>query len=134
MLAVGMVTLPLLTIGYVADSEGRAALIAEKEKKLAAVTHLLDEALGDRFNQPLPLPRERQIAALNHQLSEQTERIAHAFPGIGAGYYHRKLDAIITYAPQAQYQDNVGVTIRVARSWQAANTASSQASRCVGIF
>lgn len=111
MLAVGMVTLPLLTIGYVADSEGRAALIAEKEKKLAAVTHLLDEALGDRFNQPLPLPRKRQIAALNHQLCEQTERIAHAFPGIGAGYYHRKLDAIITYAPQAQYQDNVGVTI-----------------------
>lgn len=111
MLAVCMVTIPLLTIGYVADSEGRAALIAEKEKKLEAVTRLLDAALGDSFSQPLSLPREQQIAALNQRLSEQTERIAQAFPGIGAGYYHRKLDAIITYAPQAQYKGNVGVTI-----------------------
>lgn len=111
MLAVCMVTIPLLTIGYVADSEGRAALIAEKEKKLEAVTRLLDAALGDSFSQPLSLPREQQIAALNQRLSDQTERIAQAFPGIGAGYYHRKLDAIITYAPQAQYKGNVGVTI-----------------------
>lgn len=111
MLAVCMVTIPLLTIGYVADSEGRAALIAEKEKKLEAVTRLLDAALGDSFSQPLSLPREQQIAALNQRLSDQTERIAQAFPGIGAGYYHQKLDAIITYAPQAQYKGNVGVTI-----------------------
>jgi len=106
-----MVTLPLLTIGYVADSEGRAALIAEKEKKLEAVTRLLDEALGDDFIESLPLPRDQQIATLNRLLGDRTERIAKAFPGIGAGYYHQKLDAIITYAPQAQYKGNVGMAI-----------------------
>lgn len=111
MLAVCMVTIPLLTLGYVVDNEGRAALINEKEKKLEAVTRLLDEALGDSFNPASNLPRERQIAQLNQQLSEKTERIARAFPGVGAGYYHQKLDAIITYAPQAQYRHNVGVRI-----------------------
>ena len=40
-----------------------------------------------------------------------TENITHAFPGIGAGYYNKMLDAIITYAPSALYQNNVGVTI-----------------------
>ncbi|VDG85529.1 sensory histidine kinase AtoS [Shigella dysenteriae] len=30
---------------------------------------------------------------------------------IGAGYYNKTLDAIITYAPSALYQNNVGVTI-----------------------
>lgn len=34
-----------------------------------------------------------------------------AFNGVGAGYYHRALDAIITYAPSAQFQSNVSVTI-----------------------
>lgn len=110
-MAICMVSIPVLTMGYVVDNEGRAALIAEKEKKLMAVTRLLDAALGDTFNQPMTLPRSQQITALNHQLSDTTEHIAQAFPGIGAGYYHRKLDAIITYAPQAQYKSNVGVTI-----------------------
>ncbi len=40
-----------------------------------------------------------------------TERITQAFPGIGAGYYNKALDAIITYAPSALYQSNVGITI-----------------------
>lgn len=111
LMAVCMVTIPILTMGYVVDKEGRAALIAEKEKKLAAVTRLLDDALGDTFSQTMALPRDQQIAALNRQLSDKTERIARAFPGIGAGYYHRQLDAIITYAPLAQYKSNVGVTI-----------------------
>lgn len=110
-MAICMVSIPVLTMGYVVDNEGRAALIAEKEKKLMAVTRLLDAALGDTFNQPMTLPRSQQITALNHQLSDTTEHIAQAFPGIGAGYYHRKLDAIITYAPQVQYKSNVGVTI-----------------------
>lgn len=73
--------------------------------------HLLDEALGDSFNQQENLPRDERIRALNAQLSPVTERITRAFPGIGAGYYNKALDAIITYAPSALYQNNVGVTI-----------------------
>ena len=106
-----MVTIPTVTMSYVVEIEGRAALIAEKEKKLAAVTRLLDDALGDSFSEADSLPRQQHILALNHELSEKAERIARAFPGIGVGYYHRKLDAIITYAPHAQFKDNIGTTI-----------------------
>ena len=38
-------------------------------------------------------------------------------PGIGAGYYNKMLDAIITYAPSALYQNNVGVTIAADHPW-----------------
>lgn len=111
MMAIFMVTIPTVTMSYVVEIEGRAALIAEKEKKLAAVTRLLDDALGDGFSEADSLPRQQHILALNHELSEKAERIARAFPGIGVGYYHRKLDAIITYAPHAQFKDNIGTTI-----------------------
>lgn len=60
---------------------------------------LLNDALGDRFSHYPDLPREARIRALNHELGPVTERITQAFPGIGAGYYHKALDAIITYAP-----------------------------------
>lgn len=57
------------------------------------------------------MPREGRIRALNDDLSPLTERITRAFPGIGAGYYHKTLDAIITYSPMALYQSNVGMAI-----------------------
>lgn len=111
MLAVFMVTLPTLTIGYVVETEGRAALLQEKEKKLSAITHLLDEALADRFSHFSQLPRLERIRALNQELAPLSEKITGAFNGVGAGYYHRALDAIITYSPSAQFQSNVGITI-----------------------
>lgn len=111
LMAILMVIVPTLSIGYIVETEGRSAVLSEKEKKLSAVVHLLDEALGDSFNQQENLPRDERIRALNAQLSPVTERITRAFPGIGAGYYNKALDAIITYAPSALYQNNVGVTI-----------------------
>lgn len=111
MIAVFMVTIPTLTIGYVVETEGRAALLQEKEKKLSAITHLLDEALGDRFTHFATLLHAERIQALNQKLAPITERITRAFNGVGAAYYHLALDAIITYAPSAQFQSNVGVTI-----------------------
>lgn len=111
LMAILMVIVPTLSIGYIVETEGRSAVLSEKEKKLSAVVHLLDEALGDSFNQHENLPRDERIRALNAQLSPVTERITRAFPGIGAGYYNKALDAIITYAPSALYQNNVGVTI-----------------------
>lgn len=114
MIAMFMITIPTLTIGYVVETEGRAALLQEKEKKLSAITHLLDEVLGGRFTHFAPLPHAGRIQTLNQELSPITERIARAFNGVGAGYYHRALDAIITYAPSAQFQSNIGVTINAA--------------------
>lgn len=111
LMAILMVIVPTLSIGYIVETEGRSAVLAEKEKKLSAVVHLLDQALEERFFHFSTLPRDARIQALNAELGPITERITQAFPGIGAGYYHKALDAIITYAPSALYQNNVGVTI-----------------------
>lgn len=75
------------------------------------MVNLLNQALGNRYDLYIDLPREERIRALNAEFAPITENITHAFPGIGAGYYNKTLDAIITYAPSALYQNNVGVTI-----------------------
>ncbi|EPR2713734.1 TPA: two-component system sensor histidine kinase AtoS [Escherichia coli] len=111
LMAILMVIVPTLTIGYIVETEGRSAVLSEKEKKLSAVVNLLNQALGNRYDLYIDLPREERIRALNAELAPITENIIHAFPGIGAGYYNKTLDAIITYAPSALYQNNVGVTI-----------------------
>ncbi|WP_105447478.1 two-component system sensor histidine kinase AtoS [Escherichia coli] len=111
LMAILMVIVPTLTIGYIVETEGRSAVLSEKEKKLSAVVNLLNQALGDRYDLYIDLPREERIRALNAELAPITENITHVFPGIGAGYYNKTLDAIITYAPSALYQNNVGVTI-----------------------
>ncbi|ARD38587.1 two-component system sensor histidine kinase AtoS [Edwardsiella ictaluri] len=111
LMAILLVIVPTLSIGYIVETEGRSAVLAEKEKKLAAVVQLLDQALDGHFDHFATLPRAERIRALNTELSPITERITQAFPGIGAGYYSKTLDAIITYAPFALYQSNVGVAI-----------------------
>ncbi|EFC1526878.1 two-component system sensor histidine kinase AtoS [Escherichia ruysiae] len=111
LMAILMVIVPTLTIGYIVETEGRSAVLSEKEKKLSAVLNLLNQALGDRYDLYIDLPREERIRALNAELAPITENITRAFPGIGAGYYNKTLDAIITYAPSSLYQNNVGVTI-----------------------
>lgn len=111
MMAILMVIVPTISIGYIVETEGRSAVLSEKEKKLSSVVTLLNDELGDRFSHFDNLPREARIRALNEELSSITERITQAFPGVGAGYYHKALDAIITYAPSALYQSNVGITI-----------------------
>ncbi len=111
LMAILMVIVPTLTIGYIVETEGRSAVLSEKEKKLSAVVNLLNQALGDRYDLYINLPREERIRALNAELAPITENITRAFPGIGAGYYNKTLDVIITYAPSALYQNNVGVTI-----------------------
>ncbi|HAO5462610.1 TPA: two-component system sensor histidine kinase AtoS [Escherichia coli] len=111
LMAILMVIVPTLTIGYIVETEGRSAVLSEKEKKLSAVVNLLNQALGNRYDLYIDLPREERIRAFNAELAPITENITHAFPSIGAGYYNKTLDAIITYAPSALYQNNVGVTI-----------------------
>ncbi|QLR44002.1 two-component system sensor histidine kinase AtoS [Enterobacter sp. RHBSTW-00994] len=111
LMAIMLVSVPTISIGYIVETEGRSAVLSEKEKKLSAVVNLLNDALGDAFSHGSQLPRDARIRALNAELSPITERITQAFPGAGAGYYHKALDAIVTYAPSALYQSNVGVTI-----------------------
>lgn len=111
LLAIFMVFLPTLLMASLVEVKGRDALLTEKKAKLYAVAHLLDQALGDQFSRYQDLPRAERIAMLNQRLAQVTERITDAFPNVAAGYYHRQLDAIITYAPQRLYGHTVGMTI-----------------------
>lgn len=110
-MAILIVSLPVLIIGYLVETEGRDALLEEKRIKLFAVNNLLDEALGDSLDFYQDLPRDQRIIALNQKLAPVTDKITTAFSGVGAGYYSKELDAIITYAPQAQHGNAVGITI-----------------------
>ncbi len=44
LMAILMVIVPTLTIGYIVETEGRSAVLSEKEKKLSAVVSLLNQA------------------------------------------------------------------------------------------
>lgn len=79
LMAILMVIVPTLTIGYIVETEGRSAVLSEKEKKLSAVVNLLNQALGDRYDLYIDLPREERIRALNAELAPITENITHAF-------------------------------------------------------
>ena len=67
------------------------------------------------------------IQRLNAVLAPLSEEMAAAFPGVGVGYYHRGLDAIVTYGPHQVYGDKVGQSIAVdhpGRAVMLTNTAS----------
>lgn len=99
-LAVFMVFLPILVISYLVEEQGKDALLNEKKNKLLSITHLLDQSLGDDFSRFSHLLRKDRITALNNTLTERTEVITRDFPRVGAGFYNKELDAIITYAPK----------------------------------
>ena len=69
MMAILMVIVPTISIGYIVETEGRSAVLSEKEKKLSSVVTLLNDELGDRFSHFDNLPREARIRALNEELS-----------------------------------------------------------------
>ncbi len=75
LMAILMVIVPTLTIGYIVETEGRSAVLSEKEKKLSAVVNLLNQALGNRYDLYIDLPREERIRALNAELAPITENI-----------------------------------------------------------
>ncbi|EAA6868027.1 two-component system sensor histidine kinase AtoS, partial [Salmonella enterica subsp. enterica] len=45
MMAILMVIIPTISIGYIVETEGRSAVLSEKEKKLSSVITLLNDAL-----------------------------------------------------------------------------------------
>lgn len=89
-----------MVISYLVEEQGKDALLNEKKNKLLSITHLLDQSLGDDFSRFSHLLRKDRITALNNTLTERTEVITRDFPRVGAGFYNKELDAIITYAPK----------------------------------
>ncbi len=112
-----IVSIPILLTGYVIKLETQEALLVEKQTKLFGVALLLDNYLGEGFDQILAsnnaknADRATQISVLNAALKSYTDTLTSAYPGVGAGYYSKELDAIITYGPSTEYANKVGITI-----------------------
>ena len=129
------VLVPLLllacgTLGYVLTHIGEEAILGEKGSSLQGVnrTQLLRlnalggfdglEARAQAGHAASPLvdqggsaDKAARVARLNAALRALSDEIAAAFPGVGLGFYHRELDAIVTYGPASQFGDKVGMAI-----------------------
>lgn len=111
------VSIPILFTGYVIEMKTQEALLVEKQEKLFGVALLLDNYLGQGYNEILTArnadkaDKATQITVLNKALKNYTDNLTTSCPGIGAGYYSKALDAIITYGPSDQYADKVGIAI-----------------------
>ncbi|MEJ8546371.1 two-component system sensor histidine kinase AtoS [Brevibacillus borstelensis] len=114
---IAVTVLPIIVTGIVLLKAAEQALLQEKEKKLLAITQQLDFALSQDFENVLReqgmqnASRKQQIKALNRGLEQLTDKIAEAHPGIGVGYYARRLDAIVTYGPSKEMGQHVGMPI-----------------------
>ncbi len=113
-----LMNVPFFLAGYMAKGLTETTILREKEDKLLALTRVLDARLGPGgFDALLRQrgaendPREDKIRILNQALREATEQVSTASAGLGAGYYSRDLDAIVTYGPSAQFQHAVGLAI-----------------------
>ncbi|MFD2183501.1 two-component system sensor histidine kinase AtoS [Rhodoplanes azumiensis] len=113
-----VVALPIAIVGLTLEREGRQALRSEKEDKLFALARVLDFELGrggyDALIADLPTGWDDRAAAIRHlnkKLAGITDRVADAAPGVGVGYYSRRLDAIVTYGPSRDHADTVGLSI-----------------------
>ena len=110
------VILPLVGSGYILINRAEQALNSEKESKLFGIARVLDSNLSGDFESLLPLSakgvsHDEKIRLLNKELSDITEKIVIGNPGVGAGYYSKDLDSIITYGPSSAYNSTVGQSI-----------------------
>ena len=107
-----------VALGYVLTALGERSILNEKRQFLMGINRVLAGSLEDMGGfSTLELPpsveadRQAQIQNLNHRLYGVTEDMARAFDGVGVGFYHRELDAVITYGPHSEYGNLVGKTL-----------------------
>jgi two-component system sensor histidine kinase HydH len=103
---------------YMARYMSQTIMRGEKESKLMGYARMMSGHFGPGSYDDIlrrygaeSASREEQIAILNRELRDITERTAMSFPGLGIGFYSRELDAIITYGPEAEYGKTVGAPI-----------------------
>ena len=114
-----VVGLPIIATGYMLKLRGHEAIVEEKQVHLAGVGDLLAAHLAAQGGYAgllagyagAPDDRAAQLAFLNERLRPYTDEVARAFPEVGVGFFHRGMQAIVTYGPSAQYGDTVGMTI-----------------------
>lgn len=119
LLLIPLLGLSIGGLGHFLTLGSEQAIMAEKRQHLLGAARLLAQYLETRggfagLQAARDAPageRTARVAALNAELAAYTDQVAAAFPGLGVGYYHRGLDAIVTYGPSAEYGSKVGVAI-----------------------
>ena len=112
-----VLTISIVTAGIVLTIAGKDAILNEKRSHLLGVTRVLQaylQAQGGYEALEAGMPEEtrsERIARLNRVLAKATDQVASAFPGVGTGFYHRDLDAILTYGPSSEHGRTVGQSI-----------------------
>lgn len=112
-----LMTMSMMAAGYFLTLSGQNSILEEKRTYLSGVTRILLAELQSEggFSQLESTTRNQsrneRIQFLNLKLASYTDRLASAFPGVGVGFYHRELDAIITYGPSSENGNKVGVAI-----------------------
>ena len=111
-------TISLATSWVVIRFTSQTIISGEKEEKLLAVASLLNFSLGERTYNDILIEhgaentsREEKIEILHNELASLGEVISAEYPSIGLGYYSLELEAILTYAPAAEYSHTIGVSI-----------------------
>ena len=117
---VPMLVLSIGGLGHVLTLGGEESLLDEKRRQLLGINELLQihlqqaggfERLEQGSGEASVADRYARIQRLNAALGPYTDQVAQAFGGVGVGYYHRELDAIVTYGPSADFGSKVGVSI-----------------------
>lgn len=110
------VAAPLMGSGYLLIHRAEEAMKSEKESKLYGIARTLDASMEGDFQSLLSMEaqnasHDEKVRLLNQKLSGITEKIVSGNPGVGAGYYSKDLDCIITYGPSSEYESTVGQPI-----------------------
>ncbi len=113
-----LVNVPFVFVAFLGLDLVKNALTHEKENKLVAITRVLDSFLGPGGFQEIleknhsdSFSRQDKISELNNYLRDITDKVVQSSEGLGAGYYSKELDAIITYGPSSIYDYTVGLPI-----------------------
>jgi two-component system sensor histidine kinase AtoS len=113
------VGLLIIATGYVLEIRSHQTFIEEKSRHLQGINTLLArhldrqggyEGLLKSYREGMN-DREKKIRFFNFRLRDFTDQVAESFPGVGVGYYHLGINAIVTYGPSSQYDKTVGITI-----------------------
>jgi two-component system, NtrC family, sensor histidine kinase AtoS len=111
------ILVPYLGFIVFVQAETTTQILQEKEDKLFGLARQLDNYLEEDFDAilreagTLDASREVKISSLNKALRDVTDFVASGNPGVGVGYYHRELDAILTYGPSGEFGHTVGRSI-----------------------
>lgn len=111
------ILLPLIALSSYLRNEVAQQVLSEKEDKLFGLARQLDTYLEGTFDDILiadgasDADRTTKIKILNAALRDITDFVVSGHPEVGVGYYHRELDAIITYGPSSEFSYHVGQSI-----------------------